>query len=898
MDERLMQQSCRVALAAYLHDLGKFAERAGAFDKDPRLDAHLTLYCPTRQEGGRQWFTHRHAAHTALAFDLIEKHLPDLLGGDPSPFVGRVHADNPAGVEATDSLVNAAAAHHRPDTFLQWVVATADRVASGFEREEFEQYNASKDEIQGGLNHYTARLLTLFEQVRAGGSSASGNILHFRYPLQPLAPQTIFPVKAQGCELRDNERAKREYRKLWDGFVAGLETIPRSHRSNWPLWLDHFDSLWLVFTQAIPAATAFKIKPEVSLYDHSRTSAALAVALWRWHMANDQTDSVAARAMRERTEYAVPKFLLVQGDFFGIQNFLFAAGGETRKQAAKLLRGRSFQVSLFTELAALRLLDELALPPTSQVLNAAGKFLIVAPNTESTRETLHRLRAEFDAWFLEHTFGMAGMGLAWKQALCSDFLKGQEGTTSRYEKLLECLHRDLEKAKYRRFDLCARGMPVLAGDFPYGVCEYNGRLPADRAREDQKPASCALSRDQVVIGEALPRFDRLLVLQHQAAQQLHENPAHENPGLRKLELHLFHYALAFTKEQNASGQFGQFARAGTLRRCWDFSGPECADAEGEEPLWAGYARRFISGYVPRVSAADRTTFRKRYNGVEDLPEEDELKTFDMLACEDREQDENGEWLGIQALGVLKGDIDDLGELFRAGLQSPTFAKTAALSRQVNGFFAIYLPWLLSREFRNVYTVFAGGDDFFLIGPWRTTQRLAARMRQEFARYVAANPGIHFSAGIATQKPGAPIGALAELAEDALDAAKKREGKDAMTCFGETFCWATWPELEKALTDLEGLHARATLSSGYIYRLLQFIDMRKREKDGVPEAAIWRARFKYLTRRYVVDKKTRMDDSERQRLFEQLIVPIGEAIEKFGSLYRISLFNHLYRSRAR
>ena len=44
-------------------------------------------------------------------------------------------------VEATDSLINAAAAHHKPDTFLQWVVATADRVASGFEREEFDQYN-------------------------------------------------------------------------------------------------------------------------------------------------------------------------------------------------------------------------------------------------------------------------------------------------------------------------------------------------------------------------------------------------------------------------------------------------------------------------------------------------------------------------------------------------------------------------------------------------------------------------------------------------------------------------------------------------------------------------------------------------------------------------------------
>ena len=283
MDDALMQQSCRVALAAYLHDLGKFAERAGAFDKNPRLDAHLTLYCPMRQAGESRWFTHRHAAYSALAFDLIENHLPDLLGGDPSPFVGRVHADDPGDIDATDSLINAAAAHHKPDTFLQWIVATADRVASGFEREEFEQYNASKDETREGLDHFTARLLTLFEQVRINGRPPSDSALRFRYPLKPLAPQIIFPVEANAYESREKERAKTEYARLWDGFVTGLEAIPRSHRSNWPLWLDHFDSLWLAFTHAIPAATAFNITPEVSLYDHSRATAALAVALWSWH---------------------------------------------------------------------------------------------------------------------------------------------------------------------------------------------------------------------------------------------------------------------------------------------------------------------------------------------------------------------------------------------------------------------------------------------------------------------------------------------------------------------------------------------------------------------------------------------------------------------------------------
>ena len=59
---------------------------------------------------------------------------------------------------------------------------------------------------------------------------------------------------------------------------------------------------------------------------------------------------------------------------------------------------------------------------------------------------------------------------------------------------------------------------------------------------------------------------------------------------------------------------------------------------GEEPLWAGYARRFISGYVPTLSAEDLTISRDRYTGigVDEFPQrEGDLKTLDMLACEDR-----------------------------------------------------------------------------------------------------------------------------------------------------------------------------------------------------------------------------------------------------------------------
>jgi CRISPR-associated protein Csm1 len=891
-----LDATTRVALAAYLHDLGKLAERAGAFTGDPRLEVNQQLYCPYHEDG--RWFSHRHAANTALAIDTIEQHMPRLLGTESDPFVGRRHASAQLGdnaPDATDSLLNAAAAHHRPNTFLQWIVATADRVASGFEREDFERYNSGAEGTRTGRNHYQARQLTLFEQLRLEGHEPDESALKWRYPLALLSPAAIFPKLASECEPQKDEPARQQYAAVWQYFLAEIERIPASHRDALPLWLDHFDSLWLTCTHAIPAATAFNVRPEVSLYDHSRTAAALAAALWRWHAANERTDDAAAGALKARTDFNEAKLLLVQGDFFGIQDFIFASGGQTNKQAAKLLRGRSMQVSLFTETTALRILDGLGLPPTSQVINAAGKFLIVAPNTAEVLAELERIQAELNQWFEQHAFGLAGIGLAWEAASCNDFLRrsGQRNEDTPFSQLLVRLHHSLERAKYQRFALAARGGQVFDAEFPHGPCAWNGRIPADRV-DDGRP-SCALSRDQILIGDAIVKgLDRLLVVADSARTQLGDSGA-----LRVLETPLFGYALAFTRSEEATGRFGALAGDGSLRRCWDFSPPAADDVVGSRPLFAGYARRFISGHVPRVDGADRQ-LDGRYTGVDsDRPGSGELKPLDMLACEDRVLGEDGAWRGVVALGVLKGDIDDLGEIFRVGLRQPSFAKWASLSRQVNGFFAIYLPWLLGREFPGVYTVFAGGDDFFLIGPWKTVQALSARLRDEFSRYVAGNSAVHFSVGIATHKPGAPVHSMAESAEDALAVAKKHDGKNAITCFGQTVAWSQWGALTTAAARLGELRKDLNLSTGYVYSLLQFIDMQQRAAQGNAEAAIWRSRLAYRTRRMLLKEVGGSDDKARQawqgRVMQDLV---ANGIDKHGGAYRIPLFNHLYQFRDR
>lgn len=899
--------SCRVALAAYLHDLGKFAERARLEVPPDALAAHKTQYCswhPTDKGGKNGYHSHIHAAYTALAFDLIERHAPQLIAGDMTPFVSRAQLQASAGAGGqcvdTDSLVNAAAAHHRPDTFLQWVIATADRVASGFERVAFDTYNAAKDENTAtptGRNHYQARMLSLLEQIQIEGQSVthSASSLKWRYPLKALSPEAIFPMQRDKCEPAKDEPAQKEYAALWQQFLQAIETIPPSHRTDWPLWLDHFDTAWLTFTHAIPAATAFGTKPEVSLYDHSKTTAALAVALWRWHEAEGLTDATAAAQLKDRSDWDADKFLLIQGDFFGIQDFIFADGSQTRKDAARLLRGRSFQVSLFTELAALKVLDALALPPTSQITNAAGKFLIVAPNTPQARAQLATVRQDINQWFLQHSFGLAGLGLAAKAASCNDFLDTKP--THRFKALMDGLFADLEKEKLHRFDLTGVAAAVFPVAYPHGVCMYNDRLPADRP-EGGNQACAALSRDQVAIGKGLSRQDRLLVLRSADALA-------SGPSVQRLEVPIFGYCVGFTGGEEASGKFGPLAQGGQLARCWDFRLPESMNGT----LWQGYARRYINAYVPRFAELDIQT-QAKYKGIEDDVSADEVqfqsgKTLNHIACEDRlpksdDLADQRQWIGQVALMTLKGDVDNLGAIFQTGLQAPTFAKMAALSRQMNAFFAVYLPALCAAEFPNTYTVFAGGDDFFLIGPWHSTQRLAARMAAEFKAYVAHNPAITFSAGMVMTKPGLPMHTLATQAEEALDEAKASNHadpklrKNAMVVFGQRVRWGDeWAKVHAAQEQLERVRADFSLSTGYVYGLLHLIELATNPQN--PEHAMWRSRFAYRTRRYVVDKIK--DPERRAQAQKEISVALGEqGINELGTRYRIPLFNHFYRQR--
>jgi len=153
--------------------------------------------------------------------------------------------------------------------------------------------------------------------------------------------------------------------------------------------------------------------------------------------------------------------------------------------------------------------------------------------------------------------------------------------------------------------------------------------------------------------------------------------------------------------------------------------------------------------------------------------------------------------GLKRLGVLRMDVDNLGDLIVYGLPARTAMQTAELSQALERFFAGWLDRICARVGKGLfYVLFAGGDDLFVVGPWTHMPALAQAIRSDFERYTAGHKAIHLSAGIAVVGEKAPLYAAADESHDALQAAKNLDrdtpqAKNAITFLGQTRHWESF-----------------------------------------------------------------------------------------------------------
>ncbi len=327
--------------------------------------------------------------------------------------------------------------------------------------------------------------------------------------------------------------------------------------------------------------------------------------------------------------------------------------------------------------------------------------------------------------------------------------------------------------------------------------------------------------------------------------------------------------------------------------------------------------KFINGYVPKYREEDNhderlLAGRKREETklelVESLqPGKETPKTFLHIAKKAlNPTDKPDKFTGIETLGILKADVDNLGLTFACGLRRLSLSRLATLSRQMNYYFSIYLPYVLStkEEFKDIYTVFAGGDDLFLIGPWNRIIDFVLFLNESFREYVCRNSYITISAGISLNKPGEPIPSISERAEDALKKSKSND-RNSITVFNETVKWDEFNELNKIRISIQDWMDKGFINNAMLFRLNSFSNLANQERElkklldageridlEEMECLKWGAKFKYNLVRNIGKnlRGDRRDDAVRE------IETAADWLIKYGGAIKIPLWQIIYNQR--
>jgi CRISPR-associated protein Csm1 len=243
--------------------------------------------------------------------------------------------------------------------------------------------------------------------------------------------------------------------------------------------------------------------------------------------------------------------------------------------------------------------------------------------------------------------------------------------------------------------------------------------------------------------------------------------------------------------------------------------------------------------------------------------------------------------GAPYLGVLKMDADSLGLAVRDRLcTAENLTPLAQFSAELDDFFAVEVDQLLRRrEWQETYTIFSGGDDLLLVGPWDRMFDLAGEIRQRFHRRFGSG-GLTISGGLALVRYRFPIRRAVAQAETLLDRAKGEPSpgasapKDQMAALGQVWKWdhhATIVAAGKRLAEWVEQHAA---QRGWLHTMLALSRLRRSAQPGVTAsaAATATARLAYhVSRNY----PGRQDPDPRRRALREWADHIVRGFDRFN-----------------
>ena len=513
------------------------------------------------------------------------------------------------------------------------------------------------------------------------------------------------------------------------------------------------------------------------------------------------------------------EFTMVIGDFSGIQKYIFAIASANFDNVAKRLRARSFYVDTISKVFSQYVVDSFGVGRANILLQTGGKFYCIVPTVDNIDEKLEYVRNEFDDYLYRKFHGSVSVNLAW--LVCGDL------DLEQYSDTIVRLNDLLGEKKSRPFDALLKNQKgwnlnsfILCDSLAdKHLCKNCGLELIDSSKD-----SCSMCDSQIKIGEKLPKTKYIVYVKGEVEGK------DTYPVFN-------HYSFRLVDKISEES----FQNAYLIEALNDA-------AIDEQHCNLPIIRKYMANHIPMEGS--------------------KVKNFSQIADAST---------GMSKLAVLKADVDVLGFLFAQGLRTKerhlgTISRVNTMSRMLEIFFSGYIQELLQgnpqrdQKYRDVYSVFSGGDDMFLIGPWDVMMDLAVCIQRKFKKFVADNKDVTMSAAVSIFGGREHIAFMADYSEDQLDRAKndripkiypERNGRNAVCVMGQLFAWEDFDEQLEAARKLESLLKFKQLDVSILRRLQKYSIMYKQFLIG----DIWKLMFEPW---FYYDRKRNYCNSDRDK----------------------------------
>ncbi|MEM6807532.1 MAG: hypothetical protein AAF696_39405, partial [Bacteroidota bacterium] len=496
---------------------------------------------------------------------------------------------------------------------------------------------------------------------------------------------------------------------------------------------------------------------------------------------DDIKTELAQKICRSHSNYFESEdtpFLLVKGDLSGIQKFIYSEidmseAGNTR-ELSKKLRGRSFYIAILTDLIADLVIDHIGLAAPNLLYSGGGHFVLVAPNHPEVLQILSSINQKVNLFLHKHIGGRIDLILG-SQACGKDLF---EQTSTYYPKLSQQISK-LKLQKHKSYL-----SQIIHGSHSLKNREIN-------------------FQDDGRMGRFLPHSEILIELR--TTKPINESEKANSSLVSYFEFEDIYRYLFMPRIKYGKGEvydkLNEIIQENWTSEISEIIVHRVNNTDFLDPaalIYPKYPNFPISfGYVLVGTEAPKKTDEDGKLDVMDFSELSEK----YIELDEKDSTSKELDLDFNRLGIMRLDLDNLGNIFAKGLgENPSFKRVSTLSRELSLFFSGYFNSIARK--RRMYVTYSGGDDAFVVSSWLNTMHFATDLHKHFQKFVCHNQDLTFSSGIFICSPHFPVAKFASITAEEESKAKsfkrvldgKEISKNAMSAFNHTLSWDEYPRM--------------------------------------------------------------------------------------------------------